>query len=86
MVSGCDSGGLGGVVASGRDSGGLGGIAGSGHGSGGLRGTAGSGRGSSRAGGRIEGFGHVSAFVSRVARLFDGILGSNSCNAFLFLY
>ena len=37
-------------------------------------------------GGMIQGFGRVSAFVSRVARLLDGILGSNSCNAFLFLY
>jgi hypothetical protein len=37
-------------------------------------------------GGMIQGFGRVSAFVSRVARLLDGILGSSSCNTFLFLY
>jgi len=81
VVSGRDSGGLGGVVASGRDSGGLGGIVASGRDSGGLgRGIAAPGRDSSVAGGGIKGFGRVLA----VARFLGGMLGSNSCKAFLF--
>ena len=43
-------------------------------------------RDSSGVGGGIKGFGCVCAFVGRGMRLLDGILGSNSCNAFLFLY
>ena len=73
-VSRRDSGGLRGIVALGRDSDGLGG------------GIVVSRRDSGGFGGAMTGSGRVSAFVNRVARLLDGILGSNSCNAFLFLY
>jgi len=45
-----------------------------------------SGRDSSRAGGGIEGFGHVDAFVGYGRRLLAYILGFNSYNAFLFVY
>jgi hypothetical protein len=69
VVSGRDSGGLGGgIVASRRDLGGLGGIVASG-------------RDSSGAGGGIEGFGRVHA----VARFLGGTLGSNCCKAFRFV-
>jgi hypothetical protein len=58
-----------------------GGITASGRNSGGLRGgIVASGRDSSGAGGGIEGFGRVHA----VARFLGGILGCNSCKAFLF--
>jgi hypothetical protein len=67
VVSGRDSGGLGGgIVVSGRDSGGLRG------------GIVASGRDSNGAGRGIEGFGRVVA----IARLLGGTLGSNCCKAF----
>jgi hypothetical protein len=100
VASGRDSGGLGGgIVAPGR-AGGLGGGIVAPKRAGGLGGgivaprrAGGLGGGivaprrdSSGAGGGIKGFGCVCAFVGRGTRLLDGILGSNSCNAFLFLY
>jgi hypothetical protein len=49
-------------------------------------GIEGFGHDSGRAGGGIEGFGRVGAFVGRGTRLLACILGSNGCNAFLFVY
>ena len=72
-VSGRDSGGLGGIIASRRLSAGTrGAIDGSKRDSTGLRGV-------------IEGFGPVGALVGCGTHLLACILGSNSCNTFLFL-
>ena len=92
MVSGRDSGGLGGILAPRRDSGGLGGIVASGRDSGRLGGivasgrvSAGTGGASTGLGGRTEGFRRVDAFVDRGTRLLGCILGSNGCKAFLLI-
>jgi hypothetical protein len=61
------------IEVSGHDSDGLGG------------GIVASGCDSSRVGGGIEGFKHVGAFVGCGTRFLACILGSNGCNAFLFL-
>ena len=82
MVSGRDSGGLGGVVASGRDLGGLRGIVASGRDLGRLRGRIVASRHDlGRAAGGIRGFECVGGLVY----LFEEILGCNSCRALLFL-
>jgi hypothetical protein len=83
---GNDSGGLGGrTVASGHDSCGLGKTVVSGRDLRRLRRTVVSGRDLSRAEGVIEGFGYVGAFVGYGTCFLAHILGSNGCNAFLFL-
>jgi hypothetical protein len=86
VVSGRDSGRLGGIVVSGRDSGRLGGeIVAFGHDSGRLgEGIVAFGRDSGGLG-EIVASGRVGAFVGCRTRLLACTLGSNGCNAFLFL-
>ena len=85
MASRCNSGGLGrGIVVSRCDLGRLGGIVASGYNSVGLGGgIVVSRRNLGGLGGRIKGLGRVGAFAGGIARLLDGTLGSNGCKAFL---